>query len=219
MKPYYQDDWVTIYHGDCREVLPDIEGGVYVTDPPYGIGFSGYGLHDDKPGRAYIELVSVISDKPRVVLQYIEETARYLVPLWGPMDEVFLWIYNSNTARQSRSFSFWGVDVDFKRVKQQSKNPTDPRVSEMVAHYDWTMDYQQVKNVSVEKTEHPCQVPVDLMRKVLGFIKTDLVIDPFSGSGTTLRAAKDLKRHAIGIEIEEKYCEIAARRMSQEVLI
>jgi site-specific DNA-methyltransferase (adenine-specific) len=87
----------------------------------------------------------------------------------------------------------------------------------MVASYDWTIDYQQVKNVSLEKTEHPCQIPTALMRHVLRLFDGD-IIDPFMGSGTTLVAAKQLGREAIGIEIEERYCEIAVKRLAQEVL-
>ena len=221
MKPYYEEPGITIYHGDCREILPQLpKVDLVLTDPPYGINFRKYASHIDKPGKEYMEMISILKGfVPLAILQYPEETMKYLVPIFGPPDEVFTWCYNSNIARQTRIFSFWGCDVDFTRVKTKPKNPTDKRVSDVVNHYDWISDFSQVKNVSAEKENHPCQIPEKLMRLVLQFIKAETILDPFMGSGTTLRAAKDLGRKAIGIEIEEKYCEIAVKRLRQEVLL
>lgn len=83
--------------------------------------------------------------------------------------------------------------------------------------YDW-WHIDQVKNVSDEKVGHPCQVPLELMARIIAVTPAEVIIDPFSGSGTTLRAAKNAGRKAIGFEMDESYCEMAATRLSQEVL-
>jgi len=171
-----------------------------------------------------MELLRPLSGLPLALLQYPEEMMQYCVPLFGAPDECFIWVYNSMQERQSRIWGFWNVAVDWDAIKQPAKNPFDKRILKNgkyqsgVRHYDWCADIQQVKNISIEKTSHPCQVPVELVQKIVFFTHANFILDPFMGSGTTLRAAKDLGRKAIGIEIEERYAEIAAKRMSQEVL-
>lgn len=84
--------------------------------------------------------------------------------------------------------------------------------------YDW-WEIQQVKNVSKEKTSHPCQIPLQVMLNIIMLIPNDyLIIDPFAGSGTTLLAAKILHRNFIGIEIDKSYCEIIEERLAQILL-
>lgn len=218
IKPYYTDDYCTIYNADCRDVLSELPPiDLVLSDPPYGRSFSFYHEYEDVEGIAYLDLIRIFKPYPLCLLQYPEEAMKYFVPVFGPPDEVFLWVYNSNTWRQSRMFLFWGVKVDFTKQKIKTKNPEDKRCNPYVRSYDWTDQYQQVKNVSAEKTDHPCQVPEGLMRMVLSFTDTRMILDPFAGSGTTLRAAKDLGRKSIGIEISERYAEIAAERMRQEV--
>ena len=204
----------TLYLGDCREIIPTLtKVDAVVTDPPYGIGFVYGDKYSDRGGDDYMALLSALKGLPIVALQYPEETMRWLVPVFGPPDECFVWAYNANTPRQSRLWSFWGCDVDFKRVRVPAKNPTDPRVGQLVAHYDWTTDFQQVKNVSGEKEDHPCQIPTALVQLVLGFLKAQTILDPFMGSGTTGVSCMNLGRKFIGIEIEPKYFDIACRRI------
>jgi DNA modification methylase len=207
----------TLYLGDCLDILPTL-GPVdaVVTDPPYGIGFKYEATYKDAGGDRYVELLSVLKDKPLAVLQYPEEAMRYLVPLFGPPDECFIWVYNSNTNRQSRLWSFWNCDIDFRRVLVPAKNILDKRVNDKVAHYDWTAEFQQVKNVSEEKTDHPCQIPEGLMILIISFISAGIILDPFMGSGTTGVACARLGRKFIGIEIEPRYFEIACKRIKRE---
>jgi DNA modification methylase len=118
---------------------------------------------------------------------------------------------------------WYGLDGHPERVEQPYRNPEDRRIRERIARgeqargYDWR-EIPQVKNVSADKTGHPCQNPVEVMRWMLQATDLTTAIDPFAGSGTTLIAARDLGIPAIGIEVDERYCEMAADRLRQGVL-
>jgi DNA modification methylase len=134
---------------------------------------------------------------------------------------VVSWVYNSNTAKQHRDIAFWGVKPDFRKVIQPYKNPADKRIKERIARgilggrlYDW-WNINQVKNVSKEKTAHPCQMPLEVMTNIVGILPEDaLIIDPFCGSGTTGAACKKLGRDFIGIDIDKDYVELSQERIS-----
>ena len=210
--------WAKLILGDCRDVLPTLAGGVdcLVTDPPYGIGFHYEAGYDDSDGMNYVRLIESLKGFPLALLQYPEEMMRLICPILGPPDECLVWCYNSNTARQSRLWGFWNIAIDFSRVKQPAKNIGDPRVRNEVASYDWTDDYQQVKNVSAEKTEHPCQIPEGLAARVIKLTGAKTILDPFLGSGTMCVAAMRLGVNSIGIEISPKYYEVACKRVEAE---
>ena len=189
MTPYYQDDLVTIYHGDCREWMP--EADVIVTDPPYGVGFRDAPWdveHPDwwiGPARERFNTV-VFTTTPTMLWRYPE-------PDW-----VGVWFRGGGAAKTRwNGYNHWSPIVGYGPVKF----PVD-----VFRH--WFIEAKQW---------HPTMKPVELMRWIVQGTRGS-VLDPFMGSGSTLVAAKSLNRHAIGIEIEERYCEIAARRCSQEVL-
>lgn len=220
-KPYYQDSAVTLYHGDCREIMPLIEADrLVVSDPPYNIGYKYHGYKDRMSDADYWDLIRSVCAKPCIILHLPEDMFRLG---WIP-NECVAWVYNGHITGQWRLLAWFGVKPDRSLMRQPYKNPDDPRVRPYVEKYggaslyDW-WQAEQVKNVSEEKTEHPCQIPLSVMKNAIGITpEPALVVDPFCGSGTTLRACKDLGRQAIGVEIDERYCEIAARRMGQEVL-
>ena len=222
VKPYYQDDLVTLYHGDARGAM-DVSG-VVMTDPPYNVGYH-YATYDDRlPHGEYLDLLASACRSPSVVIQYPEPMFDIAVTLGESPSKVVAWVYNANTPRQWRTVAWFGVKPDLSMVRQPYKNPTDRRVAALIASgkegpavYDW-WHIDQVKNVSDEKVGHPCQVPLELMARVIAVTPAPVIIDPFAGSGTTLRAAKDAGRRAIGFEMDESYCEMAATRLSQEVL-
>ena len=223
MTPYYQDSHVTIWHADCRDVLPTLAPvDLVLTDPPYNIGYTGYlGYQDEMPDPEYVDLLAEMERFDRkVVIDYPEQTMRYIVPALGSPGHVGAWCYNANIPRRFRLVNYYGCEPDYSRIRQPYKNPTDKRVrsleSEGSSLYEWWSDIQLVKNVSPDK-KHPCPVPRRLMARIITLCSEagDTILDPFAGSGTTGRAAKDLGRKAILIEIEERYAEIAAKRMSQ----
>ena len=200
--------------GDCRDVLPTLgKFDALISDPPYGIGFKYTGEYQDNGGNDYLELLNVFKGRACALLQYPEETMRYFVPLLGVPNECVAWCYNANTQRQFRLWSFFGIKPDFNEYKIPCKNPTDKRVSPLVRGYDWFSDIQQVKNVSDEKTDHPCQVPVDSMVRIISISCAKTICDPFMGSGTTGVACANMGRKFTGIERERKYFDIACERI------
>ena len=134
------------------------------------------------------------------------------------------WIYNSNTAKQHRDIAFYNIKPNFNNVRQPYKNLNDKRIQERIKNgclgaklYDW-WNINQIKNVSKEKTEHPCQMPIEVMSNIIGILPDDYtIVDPFLGSGTTGVACKIHNRKFIGIEIDESYFNIAKTRIENYV--
>lgn len=195
-----------------------------VTDPPYNINFKYNQYKDKLVDSEYIELISNLRGNPMAIIHYPEESMKYFVPTFGVPDEVVVWAYNSNLPRQSRLINFYGIDVDFNKVKQPYKNPKDKRVKKLIEQgsegtrsYDWFSDIQLVKNVSKEKNIHPCPVPVKLMERIimLATNENDLIVDPFMGCGTTAIAAMNTNRRYIGFEIDKTYFEHSLERIEE----
>jgi DNA modification methylase len=193
MTPYYDHAGITIYHGDCREIMPGLAGvDAVVSDPPY-------------PNSAghFVEHVPAANDVLRVVSSHalIFWTEMERPPVNLPMVAVHIW-HRTNTNRPDNYEPVYEFHPD-GRKRASRVLPFAVVFPGLTGCY--------------EATGHPTQKSVRLMN-VLCKRTEGLILDPFMGSGTTLVAAKDLGRKAIGIEIEERYCEIAAKRLSQEVL-
>jgi DNA modification methylase len=230
LKPYYDEDGITIYHGDCLEVLPGLtEVDQVLTSPPYNLGqtggtewtrlSNGYGTHHDAmPHSAYVEWQKEV-----------------LTLCWGALSDTGAIYYNHkprvkdlgvllptelNPGLPLRQIIIWDRTSGFMR-----------QFSCYVPSYEWIMMFAK-PNFRITTRDvfdlwrippdvnpsHPATFPLTLAHRAIGTTSARLVLDPFMGSGTTLRAAKDLGRRAIGIEIEERYCEIAVQRLAQGVL-
>jgi hypothetical protein len=208
MKPYYQDNNVTIYHGDCREILPTLEPvDLLLTDPVWpdataeipGKGRALELLTESllvaKAGRLAIHL-GCDSD-PRVLLAVPRQ--------W----EFFRVVWLRLALPHYKGRLLYGSDVGYLFGEPPASRPG--------AH----LIPGEVNSISPfgREADHPCPRKLEHVRWLAGFwSESGTILDPFMGSGTTLRAAKDLGREGIGVEIEEKYCEMAAKRMAQEVL-
>lgn len=227
---YFENEFVKIYNCDFREGIPSlgwllVGEPVIITDPPYNIGFSGYDEYDDNlPDAEYIEMISSLRGERVALIQYPEEHARLVTPALGPAQHYGVWCYNSNASHRFRLIGYWNVLPEYSRIKQPYKNSDDKRILEAIRNgstgtdlYEWWTDIQQVKNVSLEKTAHPCPIPERLAARLITLTSNagETVIDPFMGSGTVIKEAARLGRKAIGFEISERYCEIAAGRLSQ----
>ena len=194
MKPYYEHAGITIYHGDCREVLPGLEKvDLVLTDPPYGVGKAEW---DEKIPEWWTTECNSLA--PLVmIISGIAGMFEYPKPDWVAS------FHRPGGKKRAKGGGFNNWDP----VLIYGKNPLilDSRLFPSAVEKD--------------KSGHPCQKPLAALLWLASEATNEMstILDPFMGSGTTLVAAKQLNRRAIGIEIEEKYCEVAAKRLSQEV--
>jgi len=231
MKPYYQDKWVTIYHGDCREILPDLpKVDLVPTSPPFNLGNTHHtgnyrhkSYNDDMPESEYqlwqIDILSllwgIVADNGSLFYQHKNriKNGLQITPYewlsktkWLQKQEI-VWFNGSQNFDKIRFYPMT------ERLYWLVKSPNTKLVNVINKHDDWHI--QAVGS----RGKHTRVFPKELVNNVLVcFPQADLILDPFLGSGTTCYCAKKLNRKSIGIEIEEKYCEIAARRCSQEVM-
>lgn len=214
MNPYYQEDGITIYHGDCREILPTLEAfDLCLTDPPYGIGESsrndagkrfkgqraskrdyGQATWDDSPPSDELIQITINSSKKAIIWggNYFRVDPS---PAWLVWDKD-----NGNTDFADCEIAWTNLDQAVRKIKHR-----------------WNGMLQEFAGADKEERFHPTQKPLRVMKWAAQF-HTGSIIDPFMGSGTTLVAAKQLGRQAVGIELEERYCEVATNRLRQRVL-
>lgn len=225
MKPYYEHAGIVIYHGDAKDVLPRIEKSsvdIVLTDPPYGIGFKYDGEFTDTiEGYAawlwpILELAeSRLSPTGSMA---VFQSAKWAIKWagWFPRDYRLIAIpkkfvqMNTAIVTWATDYVLWWQMIESPRGHQEWQ-PEPAR--------DWFVSSDCCIPRTGPEKGHPCPRPPDMMQYLIKILVPPgyLILDPFAGSGTTLVAAKQLGRKAIGIEIEEKYCEIAAKRLSQEV--
>ena len=208
MTPYYQDSSVTIYHGDCRDLLHNLDPvDSVITDPPYGVN-TKYSLWIDtwdiwKDLMTWFIPKAVSLAKDVVVVPTSKfEGELFILRNFDPNWRV-CWFKGASDTRCPIGWK--DFELAFVWQKKQWARAHD--------HF-----YAGASGARVG--DHPCPKPLDWALWFVSHFSSEdyTILDPFMGSGTTLRAAKDLGRKAIGIEIEERYCEIAAKRMAQEVL-
>jgi site-specific DNA-methyltransferase (adenine-specific) len=188
-----------------------------ITDPPFGIGFSEYESHNDRREDNLDLIPAVQSFTNQMVVNgwHCWFTTEKRWREWGnmfPLAERIL-VY-PKTFVQIYKMAGPQYAVDFAMLWASGK----PSIREQSGR-NWAISNTTVGNLGIE-AGHPCPRPEPQIRHAITVLSEEksLILDPFMGSGTTLRAAKDLGRKAIGIEIEERYCEIAANRLRQEVL-
>ena len=212
MKPYYQDEYVTIYHGDCREIVPTL--GMFdllLTDPPCGIdvaktgkvGGNNKGIAKDYGASEWDKTAPA-----RWILDMCREHATWAV-LWG--GNYF------DGLPPARGWLVWDKDNtgDFADCELAWTN-----LETAVRKFRFRWNGMLQENMAHKEPRwHPTQKPAPLLTWCIGLAgDVQTILDPFAGSGTTGRAAKDLGRKAVLIEREERYCEIAVKRMAQGVL-
>lgn len=222
MRPYYERDGVTLYHGDCREVLPLLETAsvdLVLTDPPYNaINRETGGLRTIDKGRA---------DSATVDVYWCADEFYRLTS-----GSVYVWCSDEQYTGWTNAFKSLGSTT--RKCAWWKTNPS-PMNGERLwlsavelcvfarkpgAYFGKYCEAPVWKGPHESVTDHPTEKPLWLFNRLIGAscITGGMVLDPYCGSGTTLRAAKDAGCRAIGIELEERYCEIAARRLEQGIL-
>ena len=228
MKPYYEDaaSGIVIYHGDCRELLPELKADVVVTDPPYGIAL----------GAAFVRRAGREVGNGAGGWNESEDPFEWMA-LLAPTVEFFAAFQDrrrgadAENAARAAGFEPWHKFYLVKQAPPPTPRPTFVSAVEEAliarrpgAKWHGT-GYEPNAWIGLtpnrrDEAQHPTQKPVEPMQRLVRCLAppSGAVLDPFAGSGTTIVAAKLEGRRAIGIEIEERYCEIAAKRLAQSVL-
>lgn len=207
MKPYYDHAGITIYHGDCREILPQLPDksvDLVLTDPPYGIGLSRNSrprIAGDDNADAW-DVVLLGLKIPKLVFASPKK------PWSGEWRQYLVWDKGPAVGGGGDPGSFW--KFDWELIQSNHASFYGKRDSSVLRFWVGPTD----------SPHHPAEKPLALLRYMIHktTLEEQTILDPFMGSGTTLVAAKQLGRKAIGIEVEEKYCEIAVKRLQQEML-
>jgi site-specific DNA-methyltransferase (adenine-specific) len=215
MKPYYEHDGIVIYHGDCREVLPTLpKVDLVLTDPPYGIDLGVTNNQDPDSSHLHKKAYRSYDDTYDNFVAHIVPRLKESISLSGGRACVFT---GPHIHEQSKPIAIGGIwhPAATGRTPWGSKNflPVLFYGSPRGAGRHRPTVLRSL--VGVDPNGHPCPKPLEWISWLvaIGSEAAEVILDPFVGSGTTLVAAKQLGRRAIGIEIEEKYCEIAARRL------
>lgn len=211
MTPYYSKDGIEIYCGDCREILPTLpKVELVLTDPPYGVGLKEHGRH----GYDW----KIQGDESQTVGQFVLDAAERdklatiafsspMLPWRGKWRQHLVWDKSGAVGGGGDIATCWKFSFEVIQIARTPK---------LTGKRD-----EAVLRFPIERNHfkfHPTQKPLSLIKYLLSKASPATVLDPFMGSGTTLVAAKQLGRRCIGIEIEEKYCQIAVERLRQGVL-
>lgn len=215
MQPYYSADGIDLYHGDCREILHDLTADVIVTDPPYGYGYASSGgprghapwrdtsITGDDSTRARDDVLAVWSPRPALVF------GSWKRPKPTGVRAVLVWDKGGAAGMGDLSIPW---KPNWEEIYVIGKGFTGPRTTGVLT------GHRSAPSIATGRL-HPNEKPVSLLRELLDKCPPGPVLDPFAGSGSTLVAARELGRASVGVEIDEKWCEVIARRLSKAPLM
>jgi site-specific DNA-methyltransferase (adenine-specific) len=223
-QPYYTDDQVTLYHGDCLDIDAWLDADVLVTDPPYGMAWESGHMYDRpavaKQVKQYGLRQSVAGDNDIAVRDDVLEA-------WGDKPAAIFGTWRQPRPPATRHRLIWDKQGRYPGLASAAFYPADEEI------YIWgdgwtssppqrsvitTHEMRSGANSETARLGHPTPKPVQLLEIIIGKAPPGVIADPFAGAGSTLLAARNLGRRAIGVELEERYCEIIARRLAQGVL-
>lgn len=209
-QPYYADDHVTLYHGDCLELTAWLEADVLVTDPPYGMA---YVSNSSKYGST----APIAGDADPLLRDQVLEA-------WGPRPALVFGTWRVPRPARAKALVIWDKgDSPGMGDLRLPWGPSHEEVYVLGDGFHGRRGGSVIRNNTLPaaadyRPDHPTPKPVALMERLLGHCPPGVVADPFAGSGSTLVAARNLGRRVIGVELEERYCEVIARRLAQSVL-
>ena len=228
-KPYYQDEAVTIYHGDCREILPTLGAvDVVLTSPPYNCKLHYADYADDMDDGDFRQLnadwlrmafglategarlYAVVSDTMLWWMRPLAEGAGWR---WG---QLMAWCKPNFAGRAGRISGDWNNMTEWMMLFRKGKKT--PMQNGTSSTHNYMVIPTPQRNWNEEQKKHIAQWPITLPLRLPSRTPGSTILDPFMGSGSTLVAAKRLGRSAIGIDVDKSACEIAAKRMAQAVL-
>jgi DNA modification methylase len=213
-KPYYADDLVTLYHGDCREIDAWLQAGVLITDPPYGMAYDS----------------SRVKGRTRPIAGDTDTNIRdAALAMWGSRPAAVFGTWRAPRPSATRQVLVWDKTDGVGPGMGDLSSAFGTSHEEIYLLGEWrkvgprrgsvirTGMAMGNPNGLIARAGHPSPKPVGLMEQIV-VATQGVVADPFAGSGSTLVAARQLGRPVIGVEVEERYCEITARRLAQGVL-
>jgi site-specific DNA-methyltransferase (adenine-specific) len=217
MKPYYEDDLVTLYHGDCREVTVWLEADVLVTDPPYGIAYKAGTMPGGRES---------VTDKAEIAGDATVADRDAMRTLWGARPGLVFGSWRAPRPARTVNRLIWFKASTQAAARRLPWYSAEEEIYQLGTGFVGTPDQNVIRTTelrsgahgAVATIGHPTPKPTGLMEYLISKCPPGTIADPFAGSGSTLVAAKQLGRRAIGVELEEKYCEIAARRLAQDTL-
>lgn len=207
-EPYYQDDLVTLYHGDCREVQAWLAADVLVTDPPYGMEYRARydhyqraGVLGDESTALRDEILTLWGDRPALIFGSWRNSR-------PACDQLLIWDKGGEAALGHPRWWSAHEEVYVRgRGWIGTRSPNVLRVNGITR-----------SGTLRDTLDHPTPKPVTLMEQLIQACPVGTIADPFAGSGATLLAARNLGRRAVGVEIEPRYCDLIVRRLAQNVL-
>jgi site-specific DNA-methyltransferase (adenine-specific) len=212
-QPYYKDEHVTLYHGDCLELTEWVTADVLVTDPPYGVAWRSGGMSNAlEPVEQTIANDETVDVRDRALELWGQRPAlvfgSWRQPRPKGVNNRLIWHKASNIPAM-RTSAWFAADEEIYQLGTGFIGKPEQNV--LVTH-----DRRDGAYGEVARLGHPTPKPVGLMERLVTKCPPGVIADPFAGSGATLLAARNIGRHAIGVELEEKYCELIVSRLSQQ---
>lgn len=209
-RPYYQDGQVTLYHGDCLKLTEWLEADVMLTDPPYGIAYNSGARRETLAASIAGDLDTTVRDK--ALEQWADRPAlvfgTWRIPRPPATRARLVWDTKGALGMGDLSIPWKPSDQEIYVLGQGFSGRRDNNV----------LVCAPVQSMARNGRLHPHEKPVPLLERLLDKCPRGVVADPFSGSGSTLVAARNMGRKAVGVELDERYCEIVAKRLDQMCL-